>query len=124
MRLQGVDKTDHQKKVEMRWALASLKETHRFDLVGIWIDKSWQKIRQDLNHRLNYSNLKMLFSDGGPGIEENPLDPGMRHQSCLWHGGRDFPYIFYADKLKKAQRQPLKDKLKSIPALNLNQAGL
>ncbi|RKY64314.1 MAG: hypothetical protein DRQ02_11610 [Candidatus Latescibacterota bacterium] len=46
----------------------------------------------------------------------------MRHQSCLWHGWRDFPYILYADKLNKAQRQPLEDKLKSIPALNLNQA--
>lgn len=124
VRLQEVDKTGHRKKVEMRWALASLEEKQKFDLVGIWIDKSWQKIRQDLNHKLNYSNLEVLFSDGGPGIEENLLDPGMRHQRCLWHGRRDFPYILYADKLKKAQQQPLKDKLKSIPALNLNQADL
>jgi hypothetical protein len=124
VRLQEVDKSGHGKKVEMRWALASLGEKDKFDLIGIWIDKSWQDIRQDLNHRLNYSNLEVLFSDGGSGIEENLLDLGMRHQRCLWHGRRDFPYILYADKLKKEQQQPLKDKLKSIPAMNLKHADL
>jgi len=63
VRLQEAEKTGHRKKVDMRWALASLEETKRFGLVGIWIDKSWQKIRQDLNLRLNYSNLEVLFSD-------------------------------------------------------------
>ena len=124
VRLQGVDKKGHGKKVEMRWALASLKENSKFELVGIWVDKSWQEIRKDLNKRLNYSKLEVLFSDGGPGIEDNLLDDGMRLQRCIWHGKRDFPYILYADKLKKAQQEPLKDKLKSIPAMNLTRSDL
>jgi hypothetical protein len=124
VRLQEVDQKGHGKKVEMRWALASREEKGKFDLVGIWIGESWQKIRRDLNQRLNYCNLEVLFSDGGPGIEENLLAPGMRHQRCLWHGKRDFPYILYLDKLNKPQQKELKDKLKFIPALNLRRSDL
>jgi len=124
VRLQETDKKGHGRKVEMRWALACVRENDKFELVGIWIDQSWRKIRQDLNRRLNYSNLEVLFSDGGAGIEENLLDTAMQHQRCLWHGKRDFPYILYAEKLKKAQQKPLKDKLKSIPAMNLTRSEL
>jgi len=124
VRLQEVDAKGHGKKVEMRWALASLGEQEKFELVEIWIDKSWKQIRADLGDRLNYSKLEVLFSDGEAGIEENLLDAGMRHQRCLWHGKRDFPYVLYADRLKKAEQEPLKAKLKSIPTMNLTQAGL
>jgi len=111
-------------KVPMRWALASLGEKEKFELVGIWIDKSWKKIGHDLNQRLDYSKLEVLFSDGGSGIEENLRAPGMRHQRCLWHGKRDFPYILYLDKLKKPEQRELKDKLKSIPAMNFTRSRL
>ena len=104
--------------------MASLGEKEKFELVGIWIDRSWKQIRADLDHRLNYSKLEVIFSDGGAGIEENLTDPGMRHQRCIWHGKRDFPYVLYADQLKKAEQEPLKAKLKSIPTMNLTQAGL
>jgi len=124
VRLQEVDDKGHGKKVEMRWALASTGEKEKFELVGIWIDKSWEKIRVDLGNRLNYSKLEVLFSDGGPGVVESLLDPGMSHQRCIWHGKRDFPYILYADQLKKTQQEPLKAKLKSIPGMSLTQAGL
>ena len=124
VRLQAVGQKGHAKKVEMRWALASLGEKKKFHLVGIWIDHSWKQICLDLGTRLNYSNLEVLFSDGGAGIEENLLDPWMRHQRCLWHGKRDFPYILYADQVKKTEQEPFKDKLKSIPAMKLKQSDL
>jgi len=124
VRLQETDDKGHGKKVEMRWALASRAENEKFELVGIWIDKSWKQIREDLGHRLKYSKLEVLFSDGGPGIAEGLLDPGMRLQRCMWHGKRDFPYLLYADRLKKAQQEPFKAKLKSIPGMNLKQADL
>lgn len=124
VRLQEKDAKGHGKKVEMRWALASLSENSKFDLVGIWIDKSWKEIRQDLNQRLNYQKLEVLFSDGGHGIEENLLATGMRHQGCILHGKRDFPYVLYADNLKKSKQEPFKDKLKSIPAMNLTRSRL
>ncbi len=57
-------------------------------------------------------------------IAEGLLDPGMRLQRCMWHGKRDFPYVLYADHLKKPQQEPFKTKLKSIPGMNLKQADL
>ncbi len=111
-------------QAEMRWALASLGAQSRFEPVGFWINSSWAEIRQDLNRRLNYRKLKVLFSDGGSGIEENLLGKGMKPQRCQWHGKRDFPYLLYADGIKKAQQAPLVEKLKSIPALYLTKAQL
>lgn len=111
-------------QAEMRWALASLGAQTRFEPVGFWINTCWAEIRQDLNRRLNYRRLKVLFSDGGPGIEENLLGAGMKPQRCQWHGKRDFPYLLYADGVKKAQQAPWVEKLKSIPALHLTKSHL
>jgi hypothetical protein len=111
-------------QAEMRWAMASLGSISPFEPVGFWIHADWQGIRQDLNRRLNYRNLKVLFSDGGPGIEESLLGSGMKHQRCVWHGKRDFPYLLYADGLKKGKQAPLVEKLKSIPALQLTKDQL
>jgi hypothetical protein len=96
----------------------------RFKPVGFWIDTDWTQIGKDLRRRVPYQKLKILFSDGGPGIEENLLRPGMDHQRCLWHGKRDFPYLLYADGAKKAEQLPFVEKLKSIPALNLTKGQL
>jgi len=111
-------------QAEMRWALASLGSAYRFEPVGFWIQSDWKEIRQDLNRRLNYRKLKVLFSDGGPGIEESLLGSGMKYQRCVWHGKRDFPYLLYADGLKKGEQAPLVEKLKSIPALQLTKDQL
>jgi hypothetical protein len=109
-------------QVEMRWALASLGGTSRFEPVGFWIDTHWADIRKDLQARMNYNKLEVLFCDGGPGIEESLLHPAMKAQRCQWHAKRDFPYLLYADGFKKAKQQPLIEKLQSIPAMTLTQA--
>lgn len=124
VRLQERDEKGSTKKVPMRWALASLGEKERFDLVGIWINESWRDISDDLKDRLNYPKLEVLFSDGGPGIEENLLISGMRHQRCTVHGKRDFPYLLYADGLKKREQETFTKKLESILAMNLTQGEL
>lgn len=111
-------------RAEMRWALASSGPSGRFEPVGFWINTEWSEIREELNRRLDYEKLEVLFSDGGPGIEENLLRAGMEYQRCQWHGKRDFPYILYADGFKKPQHQPLIEKLQSIPAMNLTKAQL
>ena len=111
-------------KVEMRWALASLGSLSGFEPVGFWIDKDWAKIRKDLQDRLDYEKLEVLFSDGGPGIEDNLLRAGMKPQRCEWHAERDFPYLLYADGFKKAEQKPLIEKLRSIPVMNVTQAKL
>lgn len=124
VRLQETDSNGKAKKVTMRWAWASFGERERFEPVGLWVGKSWKEIGKDLKERLNYSNLEVLFSDGGPGIEDNLLSEGMRHQRCKIHGKRDFPYILYMEGLKKKEQKPLKEKLKSIPAMNLKRSDL
>jgi len=88
----------------------------------IWemsVNIGWPGIRQDLNRRLNYRKLKILFSNGGAGIEENLLGAGMKPQRCPWHGKRDFPYLPYADGVKNRKQAPSVEKLKSIPAFPL-----
>lgn len=109
---------------EMRWALASEGAQHRFEPVGFWVHADWKTIRKDLSKRLNYHKLKILFSDGGPGIGEALLSKTMIHQRCLWHVKRDFPYLLYADGFKKTAQQPFVEKLNAIPAMMMTKAQL
>jgi hypothetical protein len=111
-------------QAQMRWALASAGAVQPFEPVGFWIDTHWKSIRKDLSERLDYSNLRVLFSDGEPGIAENLLSNRMRHQRCVWHGKRDFPYLLYADDLKKADQKPFIDQLYTIAAMRMSKAQL
>lgn len=111
-------------QVEMRWALASLGPAQRFEPVGFWIDTRWAEIRKQLESRLNYPGLEIVFCDGGPGITENLLHPAMKAQRCLWHGKREFPYFLYADGFKKAEQQGLIETLQSVPAMTAVQADI
>jgi len=106
-------------QAEMRWALASEGVRRRFDPVGFWVAKDWKLIRQDLEKRLDYNKLEVLFSDGGPGIEENLLSEGMRHQRCVWHGKRDFTILLYQDGAKKEEQKPLHALMKEILLFSL-----
>jgi len=119
IRLQGTDK-----KAEMRWALASMGEKHKFELVGIWIETPWSQIRKDLEKRLQYSRLEVLFADGEGGIHNQLLTPGMRLQRCLWHGKREFTAMLFMDGIKKIAHKQCKDKLSSIPAMTMTKEQL
>ncbi len=111
-------------QAEMVWALASEHSSGPFEPVGFWNDTEGAHIRKDLEQRLEYSKTEVLFSGGGPGIEENLLRPGMEHQRCLWHGKRDFPYLLYADGAKNQENRPLVEKLKSLPLMRLTKSKL
>ena len=93
---------------ELRWAWAAEEAGYPFELIGFWVGKDWSAIRRDLEGRLNYRRLRMLFSDGGPGIEESLRSATMDYQRCPVHGKRDFRFLLYADhvKGKKARRLP------------------
>jgi hypothetical protein len=123
VRLQGCGGKDLGYK-EMRWALASEGPGRPFKPVGFWIDTGWEVIRKDLENRLSYEKLEVLFSDGGPGIEENLLSEGMRLQRCLWHGKRDFPFLMYADGLKKTAQKPFQSLFGQIPIFDLTKERL
>ena len=87
--------------VEMRWAMASLGSLSRFEPVGFWIDTEWGEIRKELEERLAYDKLEVLFSDGGFGIVDHMLHPAMKQQRCQWHGKRSFPIFCMPMVLKK-----------------------
>jgi len=109
---------------EMRWALASEGPGRSFKPVGFWVDTGWDVIRKDLENRLTYEKMEVLFCDGGPGIEENLIAEGMRLQRCLWHGKRDFPFIMYSDGLKKDEQQPFQSLFGQIPVFDLTKERL
>ena len=111
-------------QVEMRWAMASSGGLNRFEPVGFWIDTEWREIRKELEVRLDYHQLEVLFSDGGVGIAESLFHPGMKPQRCQWHGKREFPYFLYVNGFKKAEQGLLVDKLKSVPAMTLTQGDM
>ncbi|MBN2222531.1 MAG: hypothetical protein JW708_10030, partial [Vallitaleaceae bacterium] len=121
--LQGPGGVDIGQK-RMRWALASTGVSQPFDIVGIWVDRSWKQIAQNLKRRLNYNKLEVLISDGGPGIEENLLVEGMRHQRCVLHGKRDFGVMLFQDGIKKKGQKPFVDFLDNIPAMMFTKARL
>ncbi|NOY76649.1 MAG: hypothetical protein GXO76_02135 [Calditrichaeota bacterium] len=109
---------------QLRLALASTGIGDHFQPVGFWLNRSWDHIAADLRKRLDYNKLEVLFSDGEPGVKENLLASGMRHQRCQWHAKRDFRFILYMDGLKKAQQKSFVHQLNNIPALWLNAAAL
>ena len=115
--LQGLHGVDIGQK-KLRWALASTGVKQPFDIVGIWVDKTWKIIAQDLKERLDYDNLEILISDGGPGIQNSLLAEGMRHQRCIFHGKRDFSFLLYQDGLKKTEQKPFIKFFKQIPAVS------
>jgi hypothetical protein len=118
--LKGVDLGNH----SLRWALASTGEGQPFDFVGVWIDRTWTAIAQDLQKRLHYDGLEVLISDGESELIQALRKPGMRLQRCVVHGRRDFPFILYADHLKNKKQMPFIDLLDSVPALQFTKGSL
>jgi len=111
-------------KAEMRWAMAAEEPSQPLELVGFWVNTDWAAIRQDLERRIDYPRLRVLFSDGGRGIEESLLSSGMELQRCILHGQRDFSFLLYADGIKGQAQKQFRGLLDQNPLFHLRQAGL
>lgn len=109
---------------ELRWAWAAERVGQPFELIGFWVGKDWSAIRRDLDGRLNYRRLRMLFSDGGSGIEESLRSATMDYQRCLVHGKRDFRFLLYADHVKGKKQESFLQLLDQNPLFHLRQADL
>jgi len=109
---------------ELRWAWAAEGVGQPFELIGFWVGKDWSAIRRDLDGRLSYRRLRMLFSDGGPGIEENLRTATMGYQRCLVHGKNDFRFLLYADHVKGKRQESFLKLLDQNPLFQLRQADL
>ena len=118
---------DHGKSLgqtELRWAWASEGVGKPFEIVGFWVNQDWKTIRRDLSRRLDYGRLRMLFSDGGPGIEDNLRAARMDCQRCVWHGHHDFRFLLYADEVKGKDQKEFLELLNWNPLFHLRQAEL
>jgi len=100
---------------ELRWAWAAERVGEPFEWIGFWVEKNWSAIRRDLEGRLNYKRLRMLFSDGGPGIEENLRTLAMGYQSCLVQGKNDFRFLLHADGVKGKKQERFLELLAALP---------
>lgn len=109
---------------EIRFAFASVGEGKPFELVGLWVEKSWKDCATELYTRMSTERLEVLICDGGPGIEDAFTVPGMRVQRCQWHGKRDLSFILYQDGVKKAQQQEVMDAYTKIPLVGWNKEML
>jgi hypothetical protein len=105
---------------EIRFAFASTGEGKPFELVGMWVQKTWKECAEELYKRMSTDRLEVLICDGGPGIEDAFVLPGMRLQRCQWHGKRDLSYILYQDGVKKAQQEEIMKRYESIPLVGLH----
>lgn len=109
---------------EIRFAFASVGEGRPFELVGMWVQRSWKECAQQLYSRMSTDRLEVLICDGGPGIEEAFAVPGMRIQRCQWHGKRDLSFILYQDGVKKAQQQEIMDAFAAAPLVGLHKENI
>ena len=109
---------------EIRFAFASVGEGKPFELVGLWVEKPWKDCATELYTRMSTERLEVLICDGGPGIEDAFMVPGMRVQRCQWHGKRDLSFILYQDGVKKAQQQEVMDAYSKIPLVGWNKEML
>jgi hypothetical protein len=105
---------------QLRWAAGATQEGGSFTPVGFWLDTSWEDIRRDLDKRLDYGRLEVLFSDGELGIERLLADH-MSHQRCAFHGKRDFSFTLYDDGVKRPDQSEFVDKLKEAPVFKWSQ---
>ncbi len=111
------------KNGEFRLLLASTGVNHPFQPIGVGVNSSGEKIGEELTTLIDTTHLEVLFADGEPGIEALLL-PGMRFQRCLVHGRRDFPFLLYADGLKKKEQLPFTQHFDSLPVFSFPQKKL
>jgi hypothetical protein len=106
---------------EMRLVLASRGAGKPFRVVGRWTNTPWADIAQEVYRRIDVQDVRLLISDGGPGIAAAFLRPSMRYQRCTVHAWRDLVQMLYADGLKKDAQQPIREALSQIPVMQFNQ---
>ena len=102
---------------EVRFAYASTGENQPFELVGLWVAKSWQQCAAELYSRMSMDRLEVLIADGEEGILSAFLKPHMRPQRCHVHALRDLSFVLYADGQKKADQKPIFDALAGLPLI-------
>jgi len=103
---------------EVRVVLGAKEEEGPWNPIGLFVNRRWEEVREELEKVIDYEGLEVLISDGEPGIEAL-LGEGMRHQRCIWHGWRDFSFVLYQDGFRGFENRELVALLREIPLFRL-----
>jgi hypothetical protein len=99
---------------ELRLAIGVTPEKAVVGL-GTWSGKSWSEIGKDLKRRLKGKpQVPVAVVDGETGLDQHVASLAGRTQRSQWHLLRDLRVLLWQDGLKKAQSDPLKDRLAGI----------
>jgi hypothetical protein len=100
----------------LRMVYASKGVGQPFEVIGRWTNSSWKHIAREVYRRIDPQDVKILISDGGPGIEEAFVKPHMKHQRCSVHVWRDLRAFLYQDGVKKHGQRQFYQFLHQVPA--------
>jgi len=100
---------------EVRMVHASRGVGKPFEVIGRWTNTSWATIAEQVYERIDPADVKVLISDGEPGIEEAFLHKHMKHQRCSVHVWRDLRQFLYQDGVKKAGQTEIFGLLHTVP---------
>jgi transposase-like protein len=104
------------RKGEIRVLFAAKRREGPFEVIGRWTDlDNWNAIAEETCKRVNPEDMKVLISDGGPGIEKAFKLEHMEHQRCRVHSWRKLKIFLHLDGLKKAQQEKHLEKMASVP---------
>lgn len=113
--------TDRFYSGEVRFAYASTGENKPFELVGMWIGKTWEECARDLYSRMSTEWLEVLIADGEEGLISAFQKPHMRVQRCIVHALRDMAFVLYADGQKQVDQKPIFESLSKLPLVGASQ---
>lgn len=104
---------------ELRLAIGITGE-NRIVGLGTWSGKTWSQIGRELKRRLRgVPRVPVALVDGEAGLDKHVASLARSTQRSQWHFMRDLRVLLWHDGLKKAQTDPLRDRLKGIIGVDI-----
>jgi len=99
---------------ELRLAIGITGE-NRIVGLGTWSGKTWCEIGRELKRRLRrIPRVPVALADGEHGLDKHVASLARSTQRSQWHFMRDLRMLLWHDGLKKAQTEPLRNRLEGI----------
>jgi hypothetical protein len=104
---------------ELRLAIGITGEKRIIGL-GTWSGKTWSQIGRELKRRLRkIPRVPVALADGEAGLDKHVASLARSTQRSQWHFIRDLRVRLWHDGLKKAQTDPLQDRLEGIVGVEI-----
>jgi hypothetical protein len=104
---------------ELRLAIGITGE-NRIVGLGTWSGKTWSEIGRELKRRLRrIPRVPVALADGEGGLDKHVASLARSTQRSQWHFMRDLRVLLWHDGLKKAQTDPLQDRLEGIVGVEI-----